>query len=563
MSPSKDAFDESDDDCHEEIDAVSELPVAFSVAKKPAELELQQAHVVVIVDTSGSMRTNDVKPETGLDYVTRMAAVTTSLSTFFEKQLESGCPHKFLGIGSCLGAASAHIPIIIIFLECYLYKAEEDSAPAPFMVGERFLPGVFRKYNGNNGYVNPDVPDFEVAQAFSHFTFQASRGKLMVLDLQGVHLDKAQRRKPHLILTDPQVVSVEKTYGPEPQRDEHPGCQPAAPASGHNKQPSEGNQMPLPELAMEARLMKPSPYPPNFGTKTGPLSALMARTAVETGRPDYDTLLQRRPTVTTPAVAEVPLTGENLQKKPGEGLVQSQAQKDSKFSIDTSGSLETASQGSLPSPQDSTGASAASSVRDAASGGETAAKAQSIPAQGDLKKSVVYGPGGKKLTLNVSCRGHVVAAIAAELSIPEEEQHLFQESSSQPNVDFYRVEHKMDPRKLRFTQSSISPSFRDGRPITDLLNDLNLQKVDSLRELEPLDVVWHEGFWRSLSNRRLWALKHCTLAFSEQPFFVRVRVRQPDGEFRTKNNSTNDGFSVLIGPRPRSPSPTAAKSAAV
>lgn len=106
MSPSKDAVDESDDDCHEEIDAVSELPAAL--ARKPAELELQQAHVVVIVDTSGSMRTNDVKPETGLDRITRMAAVTDSLSTFFEKQVESGCPHKFLGFGCCLGVALAH-----------------------------------------------------------------------------------------------------------------------------------------------------------------------------------------------------------------------------------------------------------------------------------------------------------------------------------------------------------------------------------------------------------------------------------------------------------------------
>lgn len=103
----------------------------------------------------------------------------------------------------------------IIFVECYLYKAEgQDNTPAPFFVGERFLPGVFRKYNSNHGYVDPEVPESEVAQAFSHFTFQASRGKHMVLDLQGVHLDKAQRRKPHLILTDPQVVSVERSFGP-------------------------------------------------------------------------------------------------------------------------------------------------------------------------------------------------------------------------------------------------------------------------------------------------------------------------------------------------------------
>ena len=44
------------------------------------------------------------------------------------------------------------------------------------MVGERYLPGDFVKYNSNNGYVNLQAPDSEFAQAFSHFTFEASEG---------------------------------------------------------------------------------------------------------------------------------------------------------------------------------------------------------------------------------------------------------------------------------------------------------------------------------------------------------------------------------------------------
>ena len=86
-----------------------------------------------------------------------------------------------------------------------------------------------------------------------------------------------------------------------------------------------------------------------------------------------------------------------------------------------------------------------------------------------------------------------------------------------------------------------------------------VSKVDPLREIEPLDVVWHEGYWRSLSNRRLWTLKHCAEAMTGQPLFVRVRVRQKDAEFRAKCNSTNDGESVLIMNRARSPSPVATR----
>ena len=103
----------------------------------------------------------------------------------------------------------------IVFLRCHVYKVEEKGkAIASFMVGERYLPGVFVKYNSNNGFVNTDAPDSEIAQAFSHFTFEASGGKQMVLDLQGVHLGTAQRDRPHLILTDPQVVSLERSFGP-------------------------------------------------------------------------------------------------------------------------------------------------------------------------------------------------------------------------------------------------------------------------------------------------------------------------------------------------------------
>lgn len=539
----------------------------------------------------------------------------------------------------------------IIFLECYVYKTEgEATAPAPFFVGERFLPGVFRKYNSNHGFVDLDVPDSEVAQAFSHFTFQASQGEHMVLDLQGVHLDNQQRRRPHLILTDPQVVSVERSFGPGDLGNEGmraffashrcgttckmlglnrhawkkgntkgrketsssstsagmtmvPVTWSTATASDNsgysgsisdlrlaepppspdikalaftsaetstvagkltaapNKQPQGSSFRAWPEPAVEAGFM--NRYAPSFGAKTeGPLSALMARSGDEGGRPDYDMLLQRR--VSTESIHALP--SPNLQKDPAALSVSDTAQeqdgrqKSEKCSVDTSGSVETTSLCSPPSPNDSQASTASSRL--ATSSQKTVAESQHNPTPQEVKKSVVYGPGGKKIILSASCRGHVIAAIAKEFSIPEDEQHLLQESSSQPNVDFYRVEHKMDPRKLRFTQNSINPAFRDGRPIYDLLNDLNSHNIDPLRELEPLDVVWHDGFWRSLSNRRLWALKHCTMAFSDQPLFVRVRVRQPDAEFRTKGTSTNDGVAVLIMQRSRSPSPCAAKVAA-
>jgi hypothetical protein len=49
---------------------------------------------------------------------------------------------------------------------------------------ERLIEGEYRKYNGNSGFVGADHRS--TPHAFSLFTFRASRGRLMVVDIQGV-----------------------------------------------------------------------------------------------------------------------------------------------------------------------------------------------------------------------------------------------------------------------------------------------------------------------------------------------------------------------------------------
>ncbi|KAK0721888.1 hypothetical protein B0T26DRAFT_700601 [Lasiosphaeria miniovina] len=63
---------------------------------------------------------------------------------------------------------------------------------------EPLLQGDYVKYNSNCGYVyneHPDDPFHHAAQAFSHFSFERSRGAFLVADLQGVN---------H-VLTDPVI----------------------------------------------------------------------------------------------------------------------------------------------------------------------------------------------------------------------------------------------------------------------------------------------------------------------------------------------------------------------
>jgi len=65
---------------------------------------------------------------------------------------------------------------------------------------EPFMDGKYVKYNSNSGYVNEELDAssdrlHHAAQAFSHFTYERSRGLFLVSDLQGVGLT----------LTDPAV----------------------------------------------------------------------------------------------------------------------------------------------------------------------------------------------------------------------------------------------------------------------------------------------------------------------------------------------------------------------
>ncbi|KAM7186268.1 hypothetical protein V8F20_011473 [Naviculisporaceae sp. PSN 640] len=79
-----------------------------------------------------------------------------------------------------------------IVVTCLRTKDHEGK----IMSLEPFLEGRYVKYNSNNGWVSEETSDIaQAAQAFSHFTFERSRGLLMVTDLQGVGR----------VLTDPAI----------------------------------------------------------------------------------------------------------------------------------------------------------------------------------------------------------------------------------------------------------------------------------------------------------------------------------------------------------------------
>ena len=82
----------------------------------------------------------------------------------------------------------------IEFVQAQLLDLGDSSFPFRFMALEPWIPGKYEKKTSNAGQI---AKDSDLAQAFSHFTWDRTQGDIMVADIQGVENT----------LTDPQIHS--------------------------------------------------------------------------------------------------------------------------------------------------------------------------------------------------------------------------------------------------------------------------------------------------------------------------------------------------------------------
>jgi hypothetical protein len=97
-----------------------------------------------------------------------------------------------------------HPPKNISYVECFVLELVERPG-RPLCGCEEFVEGDFKKHNNNVGAVGSWVPetpdqkiDIQLAQAFSHFTYEHSKCQILICDIQGVGE----------IYTDPQVHTL-------------------------------------------------------------------------------------------------------------------------------------------------------------------------------------------------------------------------------------------------------------------------------------------------------------------------------------------------------------------
>jgi hypothetical protein len=78
--------------------------------------------------------------------------------------------------------------IKVKFPKLVIVKFDDLFNGHKFAFMEKFIYGKFNKFNNNLGWVSgldSSTEKCDIAQAFSHFTFYASKGSLIIVDIQG------------------------------------------------------------------------------------------------------------------------------------------------------------------------------------------------------------------------------------------------------------------------------------------------------------------------------------------------------------------------------------------
>ena len=97
----------------------------------------------------------------------------------------------------------------IHFTEVSIYQVTQRSDPNAtpklneYVVVEDYIPGQFKKWLNNYGYVSPEVSFAKAMPAFAHWSWWNTNGEKMIADLQGVRSEHPSK----YTLTDPVLMS--------------------------------------------------------------------------------------------------------------------------------------------------------------------------------------------------------------------------------------------------------------------------------------------------------------------------------------------------------------------
>lgn len=166
----------------------------------------------MVAKMSKFVEQGDVDPLTTVDIYAKQTAVAHYYAKYFRRECRK-----------CAG-----LDVALDFVPCYVYRpiSAEDEEELEGFCGEQYVPGEFVKLTSNAGFVNREEygAHANIGAAFSHSTFEWSRGALLVADIQGVctgrrddgrsgkHGPCEEDQNREWLLSDPQVLTDGASY---------------------------------------------------------------------------------------------------------------------------------------------------------------------------------------------------------------------------------------------------------------------------------------------------------------------------------------------------------------
>ena len=161
-----------------------------------AEGAFRKCYIGVIVDKNkGAVKTND------------FPSGKCVIKKYMNQNLTKDCITDFQSTFIAHSCALAfnkiiNIPNKLNFVWPYMTM---DVLNQKFAYVEPFLEGEYTKFSSNSGYENPEYNAY--IPAFSHYSWLLFKGRMVILDVQGVF------KNQKYFLTDPAVQSIDQKYG--------------------------------------------------------------------------------------------------------------------------------------------------------------------------------------------------------------------------------------------------------------------------------------------------------------------------------------------------------------
>ena len=112
----------------------------------------------------------------------------------------------------------------------------------------------------------------------------------------------------------------------------------------------------------------------------------------------------------------------------------------------------------------------------------------------------------------------------------------FQPSKAHLNYD---IGDTMAPDQIRYCQDSCGRRFKDGRLLSETVQQLRAEGSHCVDRIPKIRVFWHKGYWFTEDNRRLWCFREANI--TSIPVVKSERISAP-----SKMTTANNGTSIRV-----------------